>query len=362
MASSLPVCLASSSHLVLSIEEELAKDPKNTVPERYVRVGQNPPILETPIPIPTIDMKQLVSLETKDLEKMKLHECCKEWGLFQLVNHGVSSSLLEKLNDEIEGFFKLPLEEKMKYKIRPGDVQGYGTVVRSDNQRLDWGDRMYMIINPLHRRKPYLFPELPSSLRETLEAYLLESQRLAMQLFGYLGELLEMEMGEMEELFEDGMQSVRMTYYPPCPQPELVVGLTPHSDAAGITILHQANGVEGFQIKKDGVWIPVNFLPNAFVVNMGDILEILSNGLYNSIEHRANVNPEKERISIAMFFNPKFEAEFGPASSMLNPNNPPLFRRVGMEKYVKDFFSRSLNGRTYLDYMRIKNGEANSAN
>lgn len=84
MASSQPVCLASSSHLVLSIEEELAKDPKITVPERYVRVGQNPPILETPIPIPTIDMKQLVSLETKDLEKKKLHECCKEWGLFQV--------------------------------------------------------------------------------------------------------------------------------------------------------------------------------------------------------------------------------------------------------------------------------------
>ena len=84
MASSQPVCLASSSHLVLSIEEELAKDPKITVPERYVRVGQNPPILETPVPISTIDMKQLVSLETRDLEKKKLHECCKEWGLFQV--------------------------------------------------------------------------------------------------------------------------------------------------------------------------------------------------------------------------------------------------------------------------------------
>lgn len=84
MASSQTVCLSSSSHLVLSIEEELAKDPKVTVPERYVRVGQDSPSLETPIPIPTIDMKQLVSLETKDLEKKKLHECCKEWGLFQV--------------------------------------------------------------------------------------------------------------------------------------------------------------------------------------------------------------------------------------------------------------------------------------
>ena len=86
----------------------------------------------------------------------------------QLVNHGISSSLLEKLNHEVEGFFKLPLEEKMKFKIRPGDVQGYGTVVRSDSQRLDWGDRVYMIINPIHRRKPHLLPELPSSLRFSL--------------------------------------------------------------------------------------------------------------------------------------------------------------------------------------------------
>lgn len=95
-----------------------------------------------------------------------------------------------------------------------------------------------------------------------------------MTLFDYLGKALLLEKDEMEELFEDGMQSVRMTYYPPCPQPELVVGLTPHSDATGITILHQVNGVEGLQIKKDGAWIPVSFSPDGFVVNIGDILEV----------------------------------------------------------------------------------------
>jgi isopenicillin N synthase-like dioxygenase len=91
--------------------------------------------------------------------------------LVQLVNHGVSSSLLEKLNHEIEEFFKLPLEEKMKFKVRPGDAEGYGTIVRSDDQKLDWGDRVYMIINPTHRRKPYLFPELPSSFRFSISHF-----------------------------------------------------------------------------------------------------------------------------------------------------------------------------------------------
>ncbi|RVW71266.1 Protein SRG1 [Vitis vinifera] len=169
------------------------------------------------------------------------------------------------------------LEERMKYKMRPGDVEGYG--------------------------------HLP-----------IRCQKLAMMLLGFMAKALKLEKGEMEELFEDGMQSVRMTYYPPCPQPELVMGLTPHSDATGITILLQINGVDGLQIKKDGVWIPVSFLPDALVVNVGDVLEaprfmvlctsgavtlrlqamarILSNGVYTSIEHRATVNAAKERISL----------------------------------------------------------------
>uniref|UniRef100_A0A2N9E7N2 Fe2OG dioxygenase domain-containing protein n=1 Tax=Fagus sylvatica TaxID=28930 RepID=A0A2N9E7N2_FAGSY len=299
------------------------------VPQKYIRPDQEPPAFSdgNPLPnVPTIDMKKLVLGEAIDLELEKLHSTCKEWGLFQLVNHGVSSSLLEKLKYEIEEFFKLPLEEKMKYKIRPGDFEGYGTIVRSEDQKLDWGDKFYVIMNPIHRRKPYLFNELTSSLRNTIESYFSELQTLAMTLMGLMGKAFKMEIREMEELFEDGMQSMRMTYYPPCPQPELVVGLTPHSDATGITILHQ----------------------------------ILSNGAYTSIEHRATVNSEKERISIAMFFNPKFEAKIGPLTSILSPQNPPLFKSIGMEEYVKDFFSRNINGKSHLEKMRIKSGDGNT--
>lgn len=81
-------------------------------------------------------------------------------------------------------------------------------------------------------------------------------------------------------------------------------------------------------------------------------VQILTNGLYKSIEHRATVNSEKERISIAMFFNCKFEAEVRPSPSLLI-NQRPLFRRLKMEQYVKDFFSRKLNGKSFLDYMKI---------
>ncbi|XVF30300.1 hypothetical protein REPUB_Repub16aG0044900 [Reevesia pubescens] len=255
-------------------------------------------------------MTRLVSgdQDEQNLELQKLHSACKHWGLFQLVKHGVSSSLLEKLKHEVEEFYKLPLEAKMKYKMRE---------------------------------------EIPWSL------YLSELQKIATKLLGLMAKALRISVKEMIELFDDGMQAVRMAYYPPCPKPELVMALTPHSDITLLTILHQLNGVDGLHVKKDGLWFPLNFNPDALIVNVGDILEIFSNGVYHSIEHKVAANAEKERISIAFSINPKFEADVGPSPSLINPNNPPLFRKVGMEQYLKDFFSRKLNGKTYLDHMRI---------
>ncbi|EOY27847.1 Senescence-related gene 1 [Theobroma cacao] len=330
------------SHSLSEISlQELVKEPIITIPQNFIRLDQEPPSSlpygsPSPITTPTIDMTRLVSGEDDGLELEKLHSTCKEWGLFQLVNHGVSPSLLEKLKHELEEFYKLPLEEKMKYKMRPGEVEGYGNTAREAG-KLDWADR------------------------NTLESYLLELQKLATKLLSLMAKALKIDVTEMIELFDDGMQSVKMTYYPPCPQPELVMGITPHSDATLLTILNQVNGVDALQIRKGGVWFPVSFVPDAFVVNVGDILEIFSNGIYRSIEHRATANSEKERISVAFFINPKFEAEVGPSPSLINPKNPPLFKRVGMEQYVKDFFSRKLNGKTYLQHMRIENGEGNSA-
>ncbi|WCJ27310.1 2-oxoglutarate (2OG) and Fe(II)-dependent oxygenase superfamily protein [Euphorbia peplus] len=347
--------MASLEPLVVPSVQELIKNPIISIPDQYVVQSDSDHQDNLIIPeatIPTIDLNLLLSNQTTHLELQKLHSSCKEWGIFQLVNHGVNPVVLEKVKEEIGEFYKRPLEEKMKYRVREGEVEGYGTVARSQG-KLDWGDRFYMITNPISRRRPHLLPHLPSSLRGNLESYITELQNLSKMLLGFIAKGLEMDEEQMGEMFEDGMQSIRMTYYPPCPKPELVVGITPHSDATAITILNQINGVDGLEIKKDGVWLPVSFLPNSLVVNVGDILEILSNGVYHSIEHKASVNSEKERISIAFFVNPRFDADVGPATSLISPFNPPIYRTIGMENYVKDFFTRKLKSKTYLEYMKI---------
>ena len=84
----------------------------------------------------------------------------------QLINHGVSDSLLEKVKTEVMEFFKLPLEEKRKFGQLDGDIEGYGqSFVVSEEQKLDWADMIYMITLPTDLRKPHLLPQLPHSFR-----------------------------------------------------------------------------------------------------------------------------------------------------------------------------------------------------
>lgn len=117
-----------------------------------------------------------------------------------------------------------------------------------------------------------------------MEAHSKEMNNLAQKVLNQMAKTLGMDPNDMKELFEGGMQSMRMNYCPPCPQPELVIGLNSHSDAAGLSILLQINEVDGLQIKKDGMWVPIKPLPDAFIINIGDVLEVTHNAfdLFNS--------------------------------------------------------------------------------
>ncbi|KAF3442327.1 hypothetical protein FNV43_RR16243 [Rhamnella rubrinervis] len=353
------------SLLVPSVQEIAKKQSNLTVPSRYIRTDQDPLIpisdddhaLYFPHQIPVIDFQKLMSEESTtacDSELAKLHLACKEWGFFQLVNHGVSSSLVEKTKTQIQNIFKLPLEEKKKFWQTPEDVEGFGQAfVVSEEQKLDWNDMMVLTTLPVHMRKPRLLPKLPSTFRETLDIYSLELKNLAICLIEQMEKALKVKEKEVSGLFEGGLQAMRFNYYPPCPQPEKVIGLAPHSDASGLTILLQTHDVVGLQVKKDGNWVPVKPLPNAFVVNIGDVLEMITNGEYRSIEHRATTNSQKERFSLATFYNPRLESEIGPSHSFITEQSPPKYKRLVMQEYVRGYFTRELNSKSYLEAMKL---------
>ncbi|XP_052183299.1 protein SRG1-like [Diospyros lotus] len=349
--------------------QELAKQSLKAVPSRYVRSDQDfvdvsssadPTSLRE---LPVIDMQRLLSagssLDSMDSELEKLHNACKEWGFFQLINHGVSRGLVEKVKVEIEELFNLPMEEKKKLWQQEGELEGFGQAfVMSEEQKLEWADHFFLVMRPIRKRKPHLLPGLPLPLRDDLEAYSAETRDLGMKILGFMAKVLKMKSQEMRELFDDGMQTMRMLYYPPCPQPELVVGLNAHSDAGGLSILLQVNDTQGLQIKKDGKWITVKPLPDTFIVNIGNILEIATNGIYQSVEHRAIVNSEKERISFAVFLSANPDGYLSPAPSLVTAEAPAQFKRIGVVDYFKGFFSRENLGKSYLDTLRINQGQS----
>ncbi|KAI3975851.1 hypothetical protein MKX01_030696 [Papaver californicum] len=358
-----PKLIKLGGSLIVPSVQELAKQSPAEIPDRYIRTDQDP-VTDvsgaslTDQTIPVIDLQNLQSPEPSigELELERLHSACKDWGFFQL-----TVLLVEKVKSEIEGFFNLPMDEKKKFWQEQGDVEGFGQMfVQSEDQKLDWADMFFIRTLPLHMRNPRLFPKLPVPLRETIESYSLELSKLSMTLIEWMGVVLQMETRVMAELFEDGRQTVRMNYYPPCPQPEHVIGLTPHSDAGALTILLQLNEVDGLQIRKEEIWVPIKPLPNAFVVNIGDILEIMSNGVYRSVEHRATINSSNKRLSVATFRSLKLDTEIGPAPSMITQVTPALFKTIRHEDYLKKLLSRELDGKSFLDSMRIGEGDVDS--
>ena len=84
---------------------------------------------------------------------------------------------------------------------------------------------------------------------------------------------------------------------------------------------------------------------------------MITNGIYRSIEHRATVSSAQERISIATFYNPSADFELGPVRSLITEQTPALYRRLPVQEYLTGLFSRELDGKAYIDAMKLKDHE-----
>ncbi|EXC41812.1 putative 2-oxoglutarate/Fe(II)-dependent dioxygenase [Morus notabilis] len=140
--------------------------------------------------------------------------------------------------------------------------------------------------------------------------------------------------------------------YPPCPQPELAMGLPPHSDHGLLTFLTQ-NGIGGLQIQHNGKWVSVNPIPNSFLINTGDHLEILSNGKFKSVVHRAIVNRNSTRISLAIANGPSLDTVVTPAAELVDSHNiPPAYIGIKYKEYIQLQQSNNLKDKSVLDRIR----------
>ncbi|KAL3626408.1 hypothetical protein CASFOL_029957 [Castilleja foliolosa] len=145
-------------------------------------------------------------------------------------------------------------------------------------------------------------------------------------------------------------------YYPSCPEPQLVTGTIEHSDAGFITLLLQSQGICGLQVLYEAQWVDIRPTPGCVVVNIGDLLQLVSNGKFKSNKHRAIVSEIGPRISVACFFSgPLNEAYkiYGPIKELISEENPGLYKDVVLGEYVSRFVSTSQDNYRALDYYKV---------
>ncbi|KAL9274562.1 LATERAL BRANCHING OXIDOREDUCTASE 1-like protein [Drosera capensis] len=344
--------------------QELRKMKTTRIPKRFVRDVAERPLL--PITsessftsdIPVIDFSKLADGDTDEFgsEILKLAASCEDWGFFQVINHGIEISMLDSIERAAMDFFNLPLEEKKKYPMEPGTIQGYGQAfVFSEDQKLDWCNMLALGIEPQYMRNPKLWPTNPPKFRETVETYQEEIRKLCRKLLKYIAISLGLKGEIFEEMFGTEVQAIRMNYYPACPRPDLVLGLSPHSDGSALTVLQQGKGNSvGLQILKDNKWVPVRPVPEALVINIGDTIEVLTNGKYKSVEHRAVTHQDRDRLSMVTFYAPSFEVELGPMTEFVDENNPCKYRRYNHGEYSKHYVTNKLQGKKTLDFAKVQ--------
>ncbi|KZV41100.1 hypothetical protein F511_14076 [Dorcoceras hygrometricum] len=340
--------------------QHLSESGIRAIPERYVKLPGDRPgseaMADVHVSIPVIDMRKLLSDERAAADE--IGDACREWGFFQVVNHGVSHELVAGMREAWRRFFRLPFEEKNKYANSPATYEGYGSRLGVEKgMSLDWSDYFFLHYLPVEVRDPSKWPTLPDSCRELLVKYSEEVVKLGNQLMKIFSINLGLEEGYLLEAFGGvGNMSacMRANYYPQCPQPHLALGLSPHSDPGGMTILLPDENISGLQVHHAGYWVTVKPIPNAFVVNLGDQLQVLSNGKYKSVEHRVLVNAWKERVSLAFFYNPRGDILIKPAEPLVTEAEPPLYPAMTFDEYRLYIRTRGPCGKSQVDSQLIK--------
>ncbi|XP_062186658.1 2-oxoglutarate-dependent dioxygenase 11-like [Phragmites australis] len=313
--------------------------------ERYIRLDiHNDEVLdEQSGEVPVIDLARLLHPDSVEEEAARLRLACEDWGFFQLVNHGIQEDIITNIRSDIQKFFHLPLEMKNAYSQRPGDIQGYGqSFVVSESQTLDWADMFAILAQPPQARDMRYWPTQPHTFRKYIEDYSSELMKVAHFVVTFIAKTLNVDLELMRDKYVS--QVFRMNYYPPCmSMPEKVLGFSPHSDASFLTLLLEVNSVAGLQIKRHNKWIPVKPNPKALLVNVGDFLEIMSNGKYKSIEHRVTINPNQERLTISAFHIPSLDGIISPVTG--STEEMILYKTVAVEEYAKLYMSNKLDGK-----------------
>ncbi|XP_009781832.1 1-aminocyclopropane-1-carboxylate oxidase [Nicotiana sylvestris] len=283
---------------------------------------------------PIINLEKLNGSERADTMEM-IKDACENWGFFELVNHGIPHEVMDTVEKMTKGHYKKCMEQRFKELVASKGLEA----VQAEVTDLDWESTFFLRHLPVSNICEV--PDLDDQYREVMRDFAKRLEKLAEELLDLLCENLGLEKGYLKKIFygtKGPNFGTKVSNYPPCPKPDLIKGLRAHTDAGGIILLFQDDKVSGLQLLKDGQWIDVPPMRHSIVVNLGDQLEVITNGKYKSVMHRVITQTDGTRMSLASFYNPGSDAVIFPAPTLVEKEaeeSKAIYPKFVFDDYMK---------------------------
>lgn len=270
--------------------------------------------------IPTVDLSPFFNEEGDEHGRRKAIEtiarACAEYGFFQIMNHGMSTDLMNKALQLSKTFFQYPPEEKLKSSPGSGAPLPAGYSKQPDHSP---DKNEYLLVFP-PGSSFNVYPENPPELRSVIEEVFSHLVRIGSLLESIINDCLGLPPNFLKEYNHDRSWDfiAALRYFPATERD--TNGITEHEDGNCITFVFQ-DEVGGLEVRKDGEWIPVVPAEGKIVVNIADVIQVLSNKKFKSATHRVVRSKGRSRYSFAFFYNlhgdkwvkplPQFTTEIG---------------------------------------------------
>jgi len=308
----------------------------------------------SPLTLPILDLSRLSAGKAEaEAFREQLREATHEYGFFYLTGHGVPGELIERVMRTSRAFFDLPEADKMAIEnLKSPHFRGYTrvggelTLGRVDwREQIDIGpEREAVPVGPgvadyFRLEGPNQWPDALPELREVITRWHDELSDVALRLM----QAWALSLGADEHVFDEAFAEksstlIKIVRYPGKSDQELKQGVGAHKDSGVLTLLFVEPGKDGLQVEKDGEWIDAPPVDGAFVVNIGELLEVATDGYLKATVHRV-ISPRigNDRISIPFFYSPALDGTIPvlplPASLdapgiTIDPANP-IFRTYG---------------------------------
>jgi isopenicillin N synthase-like dioxygenase len=325
--------------------------------------GKRVPLEEVPV----IDFGRFLKgtpAERKEVA-LEIGRACRDIGFFYVINHGVPQKLVARIFAEAKRFFALPPERKAEIAIEKSPChRGWfalgGENLDPEKQKsagdLKEGIKIGRDLSPDHPlvkaglplHGPNQWPQDLPGWKETMQEGYDVLGRLGREIMHAFALALELPETYFDRWLTGPMATLGPLHYPPQKGQitEARIGAGAHTDFGCLTIVSQ-DPVGGLQVRNSAKkWIDAPYLPGSFIVNIGDMMERWTNGVFASTLHRVINTSGKDRYSLPYFFDPDFNADLTVLKTCTGPGNPPKYPPTTGGQHLLDRINATFDYRT----------------